>query len=123
MKIPHLLILVVALSICVGLALTNPTMDAYLGFVESELGKALDRAETSQPSKERAMLRTIFRAHSHELVASVVRPHTVRHNWGLLSRYETSALDAHIEVLGIGGHFIPLKGVDEAILRLGRLAF
>jgi hypothetical protein len=26
-------------------------------------------------------------------------------------------------VLGVGGHFIPLEGVDEAVLRLGRLTF
>jgi hypothetical protein len=26
-------------------------------------------------------------------------------------------------VLGVAGYFIPLKGIDEAIVRLGRLAF
>jgi Domain of unknown function (DUF4359) len=117
------MILVAILAASVALALMNPSMDSYLAFVETELGKALDRHEPSEPSRERTMVRKIFRTHSHELVASVVRPHTVRHNWGLFSLFETTALDVDIEVLGIGGHFIPIKGIDEAVLRLGRLAF
>jgi len=123
MKIWQLLILVALLGACVALALTNPSMDAYLSFVESELGKALDRHESAAPNRERAMVRTIFRAHSRELVVSIVGPHTLRRNWGLFSFFETTALDTHIEVLAIGGRFIPLKGIDDAILRLGRLAF
>ncbi len=123
MQIRSLIILVVVLSVCVSMALANPTTESYLAFVESELGAALDRSESPGSDKERAMLRTIFRSHSHELVTSVVAPHTVRRNWGLLSLYETKALGVHIEVLGICGRFIPLKGIDDAILRLGRLAF
>ena len=127
MNVMHLVLLVLVLSLCVGLALFNPTMDEYLGFVEAELGKALDRGDQSQPSeeraKERAMVRSIFRSHSHELVGSIVGPHTVRKNWGLISVYETTVFDSHILVLGVAGRFIPLRGIDEAILRLGRLAF
>lgn len=123
MKIRHLIFLVAVLSCGVALALTNPSLESYVAFVEAELNKALDRTEPAERSKERAMLRTIFRAHSHELVLSVIHPHTIRHNWGLFSRFETTAMDVHIEVLGIGGHFIPLRGIDEAIIRLGRLAF
>ncbi|HEX8751176.1 MAG TPA: DUF4359 domain-containing protein [Nitrospira sp.] len=127
MNVMYLVLLVLLLSLCVGLALFNPTMDEYLGFVEAELGKALDRGDQSQPgqerAKERAMVRSIFRSHSHELVGSIVGPHTVRKNWGLMSVYETTVLDSHILVLGVAGRFIPLRGIDEAILRLGRLAF
>jgi len=123
MDIRHLVILSAVLALAVALAWTNPSMDMYLAFVEAELSLALDRHESSAPSRERDMVRTIFRAHSHELISSVVRPHTVRRNWGLFSIFETTALDAHIEVLGIGGHFLPIKGIDEAVLRLGRLAF
>lgn len=123
MPIRYLLLLVLGLSLSVWLALTNPSMDDYLAFVEAELGQALDRYESKEPNKERTMLRAIFRSHSRELVASIVRPHTLRRNWGLLSRYETSALDVHIEVIGVAGRFIPLKGVDDAIVRLGRHAF
>ena len=123
----HLVLLVLVLSLCVGLALFNPTMEEYLAFVEVELGKAMDRGDQNQVSqertKERAMVRSIFRSHSHELVGSIVRPHTVRRNWGLMSTYETSVYDSRILVLGVAGRFVPLKGIDEAILRLGRLAF
>jgi hypothetical protein len=123
MNLLRLTLLVVALGVCVVLALTNPTTDDYLAFVEAELGKAMDRSEQSQPSRERAMVRAIFRSHSHELVTSLVRPRTVRKNWGLLSLYESSLFDSRILVLGIGSQFIPLKGIDEAIVRLGRMAF
>ncbi len=123
MSLLHLVVLSIILSLCVGLALFNPTMEEYLAFVEAELGKALDRSDQTQLGQERVMLRSIFRSHSHEIVGSVVRPHTVRRNWGLASVYETTVLDSHILVLGVAGRFIPLRGVDETILRLGRLAF
>ena len=115
--------LVTALSVCIGLALSNPTIDEYLTFVESELAKAIERSDGAQLSPERAMVRTIFRSHSHELVDSVVRPHTLRRNWGLVSLYDSTVFNSRIVVLGVAGHFIPLQGIDEAIVRLGRLAF
>jgi hypothetical protein len=123
MSLLRLSLLVTTLSLCVGLALYNPTMDDYLAFVEAELGKAMDRSDPSQADRERVVVRSIFRAHSHELVGSLVRPRTVRQNWGLASVYETTLFGSRILVLGIGGRFIPMKGVDEAILRLGRMAF
>ena len=114
---------VILLSISIGLVVSNPTMDAYLLFVEAELGRAMDRSDQSHSTREQAMLRSIFRSHSHELVDSAVRPHTIRRNWGLGSVYETSVFDTRIVVLGAAGYFIPLKGIDEGILRLGRRAF
>jgi len=123
-KLWLLILLVTSLAASVALAMTNPSLDDYVAFVERELGKALDRHESSAThNKEREMVRTIFRAHSRELVESVVRPHTVQRNWGLFSFFETSALEAQVEVLAIGGQFFPLKGIDDAIVRLGRLAF
>jgi hypothetical protein len=83
----------------------------------------MDRSDQSHSTREQAMLRSIFRSHSHELMDTAVRPHTTRRNWGLASLYETSVFDSRIVVLGVGGYFIPLKGIDEAILRLGRRAF
>ena len=103
--------------------LSNPTTDDYLLFVEGQLGKAMDRSEQNQSTREQAMLKSIFRSHSHELMETAVRPHTLRRNWGVMSIYETSLFDVRIVVLGVAGSFIPLKGIDEAILRLGRLAF
>ena len=114
---------VILLSISTGLVVSNPTMDAYLLFVEAELGRAMDRSDQSHSTREQAMLRSIFRSHSHELMDTAVRPHTIRRNWGLASLYETSVFDSRIVVLGVAGYFIPLKGIDEAIVRLGRRAF
>ena len=47
--------------------LSNPTTDDYLLFVEGQLGKAMDRSEQNQSTREQAMLKSIFRSHSHEL--------------------------------------------------------
>ncbi|HSA65362.1 MAG TPA: DUF4359 domain-containing protein [Nitrospira sp.] len=123
MAVLQLAIVVVALGSSIGLVLSNPSMDEYLAFIETELGKAMDRSDQSQSTREQAMLKTIFRSHSHELINTAVRPHTVRRNWGILSVYETSVFDSRFVVLGVGGSFFPLKGIDEAIIRLGRLAF
>lgn len=123
MTVLHLSIVVIALGVTIGLVLSNPTMDDYLLFVETELQKAMDRSDQSQSTREQAMLKSIFRSHSHELMNSAVRPHTVRRNWGLMSVYETTLFDSRIVVLGVASYFIPLKGIDEAIVRLGRLAF
>ncbi|HEU4503644.1 MAG TPA: DUF4359 domain-containing protein [Nitrospira sp.] len=123
MTVLHLSIVVMVLGVSIGLALSNPTMDDYLLFVETELGKAMDRSNQSQSTREQAMLKSIFRSHSHELMNTAVRPHTVRRNWGLMSVYETTVFDSRIVVLGVAKYFIPLKGIDEAIVRLGRLAF
>lgn len=119
----RLSLLVATLSLSIVLALFNPTMEDYLTFVEAELAKAIEQSDQSQPNHERHMVRSIFKSHSRELVWSVVRPHTVRKNWGLASVYDTSVLDSRILVLGICGQFIPMKGIDEAVLRIGRLAF
>ena len=123
MTVLQLSIVVMVLGVSIGLALSNPTMDDYLLFVETELGKAMDRSDQSQSTREQTMLKSIFRSHSHELMNTAVRPHTVRRNWGLMSVYETTVFDSRIVVLGVAKYFIPLKGIDEAIVRLGRLAF
>ncbi len=123
MNVLQLAIAVVVLGLSIALVLLNPTMDDYLLFVEAELGKAMDRSDQSHSTREQAMLKSIFRSHSHELVDTAVRPHTIRRNWGIASVYDTSLFDTRITVLGIGGSFIPLRGIDEAIVRLGRLTF
>jgi hypothetical protein len=53
----------------------------------------------------------------------MVRPHTMRQNWGVLSRFETTVLGTRVVVIGIGNRFIPVEGVDEAIRTLGRQVF
>ena len=123
MNILRLSLVVLALAVSVVLALTNPTTDQYLGFVQSELNKAMDRMDRSTPEREGTVVRNIFRRHSQELLDSMVRPHTMRQNWGVLSRFETTVLGTRVVVIGIGNQFIPVEGVDEAILTLGRHVF
>jgi len=123
MSLLRLAMTVIVLGLGVVLVLSNPTMDDYLLFVEGQLGKAMDRSEQNHSGREQAMLKSIFRSHSHELMETAVRPHTIRRNWAVMSIYETSLFDVRIVVLGAAGSFVPLKGIDEAILRLGRLAF
>ena len=123
MSLLRLSLVVTVLALSVVLALTNPTMDQYLGFVQAELTQAMDRMDQSIPEREGAVVRGIFRRHSQELLNSMVRPHTMRQNWGVLSRFETTVLGTRVVVLGIGNRFIPVEGVDEAILTLGRQTF
>lgn len=123
MSLLRLSLVVMALAVCVVLALTNPTTDQYLGFLQAELAKAIDRMDQSTPEREGTVVRNIFRRHSQELLNSMVRPHTLRQNWGVLSRFETTVLGTRVVVIGIGNQFIPVEGVDEAILALGRRVF
>ncbi|MCI0427063.1 MAG: DUF4359 domain-containing protein [Nitrospiraceae bacterium] len=123
MSLLRLSLVVTALAVSVVLALTNPTTDQYLGFVQAELTKAMDRMDLSTPEREGTVVRNIFCRHSQELLNSMVRPHTMRQNWGVLSRFETTVLGIRVVVIGIGNQFIPVEGVDEAILTLGRQVF
>ena len=123
MSLLRLSLVVTTLAVSVVLALTNPTTDQYLGFVQTELTKAMDRMDRSTPEREGTAVRNIFRRHSEELLNSMVRPHTMRQNWGVLSRFETTVLGTRVVVIGIGNQFIPVEGVDEAILTLGRRVF
>ena len=123
MSLLRLSLAVTALAVSVVLALTNPTTDQYLGFIQVELTKAMDRMDQSTPEREGTVVRNIFRRHSQELLNSMVRPHTMRQNWGVLSRFETTVLGTRVVVIGIGNQFIPVEGIDEAILTLGRRVF
>ncbi|NOS82156.1 MAG: DUF4359 domain-containing protein [Nitrospira sp.] len=123
MSLLRLSLVVTVLAASVVLALTNPTMDRYLDFIQAELSKAMDRMDQSTPGREGAVLRNIFRRHSQELLDTMVRPRTIRNNWGILSRFETTVLGTRVVVIGIGNQFIPIEGVDEAVLTLGRQVF
>ena len=111
------------LTIAVGLAATNPTMEAYIQFVEVRLAAEIDKMDQSTPRADRDLIRKIFRSQGTKLVEGLVRPKTTRSNWGLLSLFETNVLDESVLVLGVAGHFVPLRGVEEATLKVGRLAF
>jgi len=123
MSLLRLSVIVVALAGAVGLALSNPTMDDYLRFIEQELNKAIDRMDKGTPTREQQFIRQVFQSQSRKLLESIVRPNTSRQNWGLVSQYETRVADTKVVVLGLGGRFIPLQGVEEATLKIGRMAF
>ncbi len=123
MSLLRLSFVVAVLAVSVVLALMNPTMDQYLSFVQAELTKALDRMDQSTPEREGTVVRNIFRRHSQELLDSMVRPHTTRKNWGIFSRFDTTVLGTRVVVIGIGNQFVPIEGVDEAIVTLGRRVF
>lgn len=119
----RLLGLVGGLLVAVGLAATNPTMDAYVRFIEARLAAEIEKMDQSAPRRDRDLVKAIFRAQGPKLVEGVVRPNTTRNNWGLLSFFETNVLDQPVLVLGMAGQFVPLRGVEEATLKVGRLAF
>jgi Domain of unknown function (DUF4359) len=123
MSLLRLSFVVAVLAVSVVLALMNPTMDQYLSFVQAELTKALDRMDQSTPEREGTVVRNIFRRHSQELLDSMVRPHTTRQNWGIFSRFDTTVLGTRVVVIGIGNQFVPIEGLDEAIVTLGRRVF
>lgn len=115
--------LVGGLLVAVALAATNPTTDAYVRFVEARLVAEIEKMDQSAPRRDRDLIKALFRAQGPKLVEGVVRPNTIRSNWGLLSVFETNVLDQPVLVLGVAGQFVPLRGVEEATLKVGRLAF
>ncbi len=123
MSLLRLVSIAAVLGGAVGLALSNPTMDDYLQFVERELGKAINRMDRGAPSREQQFIRQVFQSQSKKILQEVVRPHTKRQNWGIASRYETYAVSTKIVVIGVAGYFIPVEGVEEATIKIGRLAF
>jgi len=117
------MIVVAMLAGAVALALSNPSMNDYLQFVERELDKAMSRMNTATSTREQQFIRQVFASQSKKILQEVVLPHTRRQNWGLASRYETTVMDTRVVVLGVAGRFIPIEGVEEATVKIGRLAF
>lgn len=114
----RLVALVLVLTGAVWLAWSNPSTDEYVQFVEAELQRALDQAGNRIAVQDRRFLLESVRPHSRQLVESLVRPATTRHNWGLFSQYETLVAGSKVVVLGIGGRFIPLTGVKESLEKI-----
>ena len=85
----------------IGLVWSNPTMDDYLRFVEQELSKAIDRMDQGTPTREQQFIRQVFQSQSRKLLESLVRPNTVRHNWGIVSQYETQVADTNVIVSSV----------------------
>jgi hypothetical protein len=116
-----LAVVVVLLGICVALALTNPTSQDYGAFLQAQLGLAVDRMDRTLPAQEQELLRGLYAANGKNLVALVLEKYTRRRNFGLFSLFESRVLEQKVVVVGVASRFIPVEGVEEAVLEIGRL--
>lgn len=102
-------IVVTLLAVCVGLVLTNPTMQDYVAFLEQRLVLALDQ----RPQGKSDLMGVLLTGQGRQVIEALVRPNTMRRSYGLFSLFETSLLGEHVLVLGVGGMFIPLRGIEQ----------
>ncbi|MCP9471537.1 MAG: DUF4359 domain-containing protein [Nitrospira sp.] len=121
MSLARLAFLVVILAGAVWAAWSNPTTDDYVRFVESELHRALDRLDERTSARDQRLIHEVIRAQNKQLMDGVVRPATIRKNWGFFSWYETRVAGAKVVVLGIGGRFVPISGTEEVVKTIERL--
>lgn len=114
-----LLIIVTCLAAAVVLAATNPTTQDYETFLEATVAQEVDRRSHHSGSDERErMIRDLLQS----VLQAVIRPNSVRRNYGLFSLFETRILDTNVLVLGVGTAFWPLSGVEEVTHKAERLA-
>ena len=116
-----LVIVVALLGLCVVLAMTNPTSQDYGAFLGVRLEQAVGRMDQSLTEQERTLIHGLYASQGPKLIELVVQKHTRRRNFGLFSLFESRMLEQNVLVLGVASVFIPLEGVDEATVRLGRL--
>lgn len=123
MKISNtvLVILVSLLTACVILAATNPTMDQYGRFLDTQLTNALARMNREDAGSQHKVMRDILTTQGKKVIASLTRSNTVRRDYGLFSVFTTRVFQVEIAVVGVGTQFIPLDSQDELIKKLGRL--
>jgi len=118
-----LVILVVLLGICVGLAWTNPATQDYGEYLERLIGQALARTDSTESTYDQNTVRDLLKSQGKFVITSVIRPNTTRRNYGLFSIFETQALGVRLVVLGIAGTFIPVEGddIEEVTRKLGQI--
>lgn len=122
MRTSALIIIVVLLALCVGLAVTNPTKQEYGVFLEQQLSLALAKMDRAK-SAEGVALRDFLKSQGQKVIQSVVWSNTVRRNYGLFSIFETRVFDVRISFVGIGQKFFPRGDgdMDEVTRHLGRV--
>ena len=108
--------LVLLLALCVGLAFSNPTWADYLLFLEQTLGRAAEKG-----GGQSDLVATLLQSQNRSVVEALVRSQTQRRDYGLFSLYETKMGDVRLLMLGIGGGFLPLSGLDETEKKLHSL--
>lgn len=116
-----LAILTSFLGICVALALTNPTSQDYGSFLRVQFELAVGRMDQSLPEQDRAMMRGLYATQGPKLIELVLQKYTNRRNFGLFSLFESRVLEQKVVVLGMASRFVPIEGVEEATVKLGRL--
>ena len=123
MKISNtlLVILVGLLTLCVALAATNPTMDQYGRFLETQLANALARMKPDEANSQQKIMRDILTTQGKKVIDSLTRSNTVRRDYGLFSVFTTRVFQVEIAVVGVGTQFIPLDSQEALIKKLGRL--
>jgi len=123
MKISNtiLVVLVSLLTLCVALAVTNPTMTQYGRFLDTQLTKALARMNPEEANSQQKIMRDILTTQGKKVIDSLTRSNTVRRDYGLFSIFTTRVFQVEVAVVGVGTQFIPLDSQDELIKKLGRL--
>jgi hypothetical protein len=105
-----LVVIVLVLTISVGLAATNPTINDYQAFVEDLITQAAERVDGS--TQAGSLIRQFFKSQGKKVVEVMIRPNTLRHNYGLCSLFETRILGTKVLVVGVVNRFIPVEGME-----------
>lgn len=116
-----LAIVVFLLGLCVALAMSNPTRQDYGAFLEAQIKLAVGRMDPSLSEQERMLIHGLYASQGPKLIELVLQQHTRRRNFGLFSLFESHVLEQKVVVLGVASRFIPVEGVEEATVKLGRL--
>lgn len=117
-----LIVLILALAVCVALAATNPTRQAYGEFLHATLAHTVEQIGSDIPEHERMLLRQLYASQGQQLIEIMVQQYTQLRNFGLFSIFESRVLEQRVLVIGIATTFIPVEGVEEVTVALGRLA-
>jgi len=67
-------------------------------------------------------MQELLASQGKKILPTLIRSHTVRHNYGLFSLFETRVLQVDVTVVGVAGQFIPLDDEAELRKKLGQLA-
>lgn len=110
-------LIVALLGISVWLALTNPTTQDYVAFLEQRLVLALEQ----RPQGKSDLVGALLTGQGRQVIEAIIRPNTVRRSYGLFSLFETNFLEERVLVLGAGGVFLPLQGVEPMTKKIGTL--
>lgn len=77
--------------------------------------------DQSLSEQERALMRGLYETQGPKLIDLVLQKYTQRRNFGLFSLFESRVLEQKVVVVGVAYMFLPVEGVDEATVKLGRL--